>query len=95
MTLTATPANARSFRIGELAAIELRDRHASGTYDSFYAAKSQLNERGMMCAACSIQHHHHNGDAALLHPCASCKDKFVISAESLREAASLKARGIV
>jgi hypothetical protein len=68
----------------ELAVIELRDRTADGTFETFCAAKREINDRNYQCAACSLNWHRYSGEAAWLHPCDSCKGKNPIPQISLR-----------
>ena len=83
----------RTHTMAELAALELTLRPKAESFESFAAAKAEINERGYQCAACSINHHTHGGDAAYLRPCSCCKGKNAISTGTLADARSLIARG--
>jgi hypothetical protein len=60
----------------EVALLELENRPRGGNFPLFCAAKWELNDRGFMCAACSIHHHALGADAPYrCSPCADCKGK--------------------
>jgi hypothetical protein len=83
----------RTYTLAELAALELKLRPVSESFESFAAAKHEINDRGYQCAACSIDHNVHNGDQCFLHPCSGCKGKNAIGTGTIADARSLIARG--
>ncbi len=68
----------------ELAVIENRDRHHNDTFESFCAAKFEINDRGFQCAACSLLWHKYGGESRWCSPCDSCKKKPPIPQVDLR-----------